>query len=209
MTKKIIKPADESLSTSRILDAARAHVRRYGETKTNIVDIARVLGTSHTTIYRHFSSKAEVFDALVLQTMLDEEELAKAFVGEPEPAGERLTGLVLALHRRKRERFSNDPEIYQLYRRVVVERPEIVLNYAKAITRLVVTILEEGVKAEEFKIDDVQAAAEVVRNAVTVFVHPAHVEAAARAGVSMEPEIGRVLMTLITAFTTGIAYSQP
>lgn len=209
MTEKNSGPEDVGLSTNRILDAARTHVRRYGETKTNIVDIARVLGTSHTTIYRHFRSKAEVFDAIVLQTMLDEEELAKTFVGGAEPAGERLTGLVLALHRRKRARFSDDPEVYQLYRRVVVERPEIVKNYANAITRLVVTILEEGVKAQEFKLDDVQVAAEVVRDAVTVFVHPAHVEAAARAGISMEPAIDHVLMTLITAFATGIAFGRP
>lgn len=208
MTKKNIRSADDGLSTTRILDAARTHIRRYGETKTNVVDIARVLGTSHTTIYRHFNSKAEVFDAIVLQTMQDEEELAKSFVDGPEPARERLTGLVLALHRRKRERFDSDPEVYQLYRRVVEERPEIVKNYANAITRLVAAILEDGVKRKEFKLDDVQVAAEVVRDAVTVFVHPAHVKAAAMAGISMEPAIDRVLVTLMTAFAAGIAFHR-
>jgi len=209
MTEKNIRPADEGLSTSQILDAARTHVRRYGENKTNVVDIARILGTSHTTIYRYFRSKAEVFDAIVLQTMNDEEELAKTFIGGSEPAGKRLTDLVLTLHRRKLERFSNDPEVYQLYRRVVIERPDIVKNYANAIVRLIVTILEEGVKAQEFKLDDVQAAAEVVRDAVTVFVHPAHVETSARSGISMEPAIKRVLMTLITAFASGITFTHP
>lgn len=208
MTTKKAGSEDEGLSTERILDAARTHIRRYGEAKTNVVDIARVLGTSHTTIYRYFKSKAEVFDAIVLQTMLDEEELAKTFIGGSESAGNRLRGLVLALHRRKRGRFSKDPEVYQLYRRVVVERPEIVKNYANTITRLVVTILEEGVKTQEFRIDDVQIAAEVVRDAVTVFVHPAHVEVAARADISMEPAIERVLITLLTAFATGITFNQ-
>jgi len=39
-------------------------------------------------------------------------------------------------------------------------------------------ILADGVRKKEYKIDDIGAAAEVVRDAVTVYVHPAHVEAA-------------------------------
>jgi len=54
-------------------------------------------------------------------------------------------------------------------------------------------------------IDDVQAAAEVVRDAVTVFVHPTHVEAAVKAGISMEPAALRVMATLIRAFTLGVS----
>jgi AcrR family transcriptional regulator len=197
-------PDDDALTTQKILDAARAHVRRFGEAKTNVVDIARALGTSHTTIYRHFRSKAEVFDAIVVAAMRDEEELACTFVGGTQPATERLSGLVLALHRRKRERFGNDPEVYQLYRRVVDERPGIVRGYAAAMTQLVAAIIADGVQQGEFKIDNVAAAAEVVRDAVTVFVHPAHVEAAARGGYSMERALMRVMATLIVAFKEGV-----
>lgn len=204
MNEKINPPEGDGLSPQRILDAARMQVRRFGEAKTNVVDIARALGTSHTSIYRHFKSKAEVFDAIVVAAMRDEEELAQQFADDSQPAAERLVGLVLALHRRKRERFEGDPEVYQLYRRVVNERPEIVRQYAHAMTQLLANILAEGVKNKEFELDDVQAAAEVVRDAVTVFVHPAHVEAAAKAGLRMETELNRVLTTLITAFTKGV-----
>lgn len=197
-------PDDDALTTQKILDAARAHVRRFGEAKTNVVDIARALGTSHTTIYRHFRSKAEVFDAIVVAAMRDEEELARTFVGGTQPATQRLSGLVLALHRRKRERFGNDPEVYRLYRRVVDERPDIVRGYAAAMTQLVAAIIADGVQQGEFKIDNVAAAAEVVRDAVTVFVHPAHVEAAARGGYSMERALMRVMATLIVAFKEGV-----
>jgi AcrR family transcriptional regulator len=68
---------DETLTSKKILDVARDQVRRFSEAKTNVVDIARALGTSHTTIYRHFRSKAEVFDAIVGAAMQDEEELAR------------------------------------------------------------------------------------------------------------------------------------
>jgi AcrR family transcriptional regulator len=196
---------DEVMSAERILEAAREQVRRFGENKTNVVDIARSLGTSHSTIYRHFRSKAEVFDALVEDMMRDEESLAGAFVHAPEPASARLRALVLALHRRKVERFTNDPEVYQLYRRVVEERPEIVQNYAVAITRLIAAILVSGVENGEFRIDDIDAASGVVRDAAIVFVHPAHVAAAAKAGLSREPDLHRVMTTLVTAFTNGVS----
>jgi hypothetical protein len=69
--------------------------------------------------------------------MRDEGDVARAFVDSDGPASERLTALVLALHRRKRERFERDRELYQLYRGVVEERPELVSSYAQAMTRLV------------------------------------------------------------------------
>jgi AcrR family transcriptional regulator len=197
--------SDDPISSARILDAARTQVRRFGQTKTNIVDIARALGTSHTTIYRHFRSKSEVFDAIVSSAMQDEEQLAHRYVRASGSAFERLSGMVLALHQRKRERFSDDPEVYHLYRRVVDERPDLVRDYAAAMTRLVADILADGVRAGEFKIDDIAAAAGVVANAVTVFVHPAHVEAAARAGMAMEPSIRRMMATFKVAFETGVS----
>lgn len=199
------RPDDEILTTEKILEAARANVRRFGEAKTNVVDIARALGTSHTTIYRHFRSKADVFDAIVAAAMHDEEELARTFVNARQSASERLTGLVLALHRRKRDRFGNDPEVYQLYRRVVDERPELVRSYAEAMTELLATIIEDGVRQGEFKVDDATKAAEVVRDAVTVFVHPAHVEAATKAGYAMEDGVRRVMATLNAAFRQGLS----
>lgn len=198
----------EVISPGRILEAARIQVRRFGESKTNVVDIARSLGTSHSTIYRHFRSKAEVFDAIVEEVMRDEESLAATYLHDREPASARLRGLVLALHRRKVERFANDPEVYQLYRRVVDERPDIVQNYAIAMTRLIAAILAAGVEGGEFKIDDTASAAGVVRDAVIVFVHPAHVAAAAKAGISREQDLHRLMSTLITAFVHGVPLQE-
>lgn len=197
--------SNEVVSAERILEAARVQVRRFGESKTNVVDIARALGTSHSTIYRHFRSKAEVFDAIVEEVMRDEEALAATCLQSGEPASVRLRAMVLALHRRKVERYASDLEVYQLYRRVIDERPDIVHNYAVAITRLIAAILAAGVEQGEFKIDDIDAAAGVVRDAAVVFVHPAHVAAAATAGISREQDLQRVMNTLITAFVHGVS----
>ena len=46
---------------------------------------------------------------------------------------------------------------------------------------------------------------EVVRDAVTVYVHPAHVEAAAKVGLPLEPAIKRMISTLNVAFRSGFS----
>jgi AcrR family transcriptional regulator len=48
----------------RILEAAEEALRRYGPTKANVVDVARALGVSHGSVYRHFPSKAALRDAV-------------------------------------------------------------------------------------------------------------------------------------------------
>jgi hypothetical protein len=72
------------------------------------------------------------------------------------------------------------------------------------MTRLLAAILRDGVHQGEFRIDDVDAASEVVRDAVTVFIYPALVEAAAKAGISMEQALNRVMATLTVAFRSGV-----
>ncbi|WP_194391481.1 TetR/AcrR family transcriptional regulator [Bradyrhizobium sp. CCBAU 51765] len=195
--------SDDNSFREQILETARAQVRRHGEAKTNVVDIARALGTSHTTIYRHFRSKADIFDALVVEMMRDEEEMAKKFVEAKGSFAERLEGMVMALHARKRERFTADAEVYGLYRRIVEERPEIIAAYSKAMTSLVGRILADARKRGEIRVDDVEAAAGVVRDAVTVFVHPVHVATAVAANLPSERMARNVVRTICAGFKAG------
>lgn len=184
----------------RILDIAAEQVRRFGEAKTNVVDIAKAMGLSHSALYRHFRSKADIFDALAARTMAEEADLAARFAMADGPAAERLRGLVLALHRSKQAKLGDDPEIHGLYRRIIAERPDLVGDYARRMTGLVRQILQDGISRGEFRIPDLDAAAGVVRDAVTVFVHPAHVEQAVLAGLDMEPRLQAVIDILVGAF---------
>lgn len=198
---------DNALPTQRdrILETAQDLIRRFGGAKTNVVDIAQAMGLSHSAIYRHFRSKAEIFDALAASTMAEEAALAETFVEADGPAAERLTALVLALHRSKRTKFADDPEMHALYRRIVGERPDLVQDYARRMTGLVRRILADGVAREEFAECDLDAAAGAVRDAVTVFVHPAHVEAAAKVSLDQEAGLRTVLQILVAGLVAGVA----
>ncbi len=197
---------DDAVSAAAIIDAARLQVRRFGEAKTNVVDIARALGTSHTTIYRHFRSKADVFDALVLAVMREEEELAAAYLDAGGSASKRLESMVMDLHQRKRNRFVGDREIHDLYRRIAVERPDIIAGYAERITLLIGKLIAQAVQRGEWKIDDVATAAGVVRDSVTTYIHPAFVAQLVNAGAPVEDMVRATIATLDGAFKAGVMY---
>jgi len=57
--------ADGALTPEQILDTAEDVLRRFGLQKTTVVDVARALGVSHGSIYRHFPSKAKMFEGLI------------------------------------------------------------------------------------------------------------------------------------------------
>jgi len=176
----------------RILETARDLIRRFGGAKTNVVDIAQAMGLSHSAIYRHFRSKAEIFDALAALTMAEEAALAEAFVKADDPAAERLAALVLTLHRSKRAKLADDPEMHALYRRIVEERPDLISDYARRMTGLLRLILVDGV-----------APAGAVRDAFTVFVHPAHVEAATKAGLDQEAGLQTLMGLVVGGLVAG------
>lgn len=197
-----------AISPTAILAAATALVRRLGEGKTNMVDIGRALGVSHAALYRFFPSKAAVMDAIVQEAMDDEEELARRWLDAQGPAAERLLRMVLDIHHRKRARFTGDREIHELYRRILVERQDMILAYSRRMTLLIQALIAQAVDRGEWQVSDVSAAAGVVRDAVTAFVHPQLVAQAIEANVPVEDQLRATVMTLTRAFEAGIDYSR-
>jgi len=195
--------SNASAPRDRILETARDLIRRFGGAKTNVVDIAQAMGLSHSAIYRHFRSKAEIFDALAALTMAEEAALAETFVKVDAPAAGRLAALVLTLHRSKRAKLADDPEMHALYRRIVEERPDLIADYARRMTGLLRLILADGVARGEFATMDLDAAARAVRDAFTVFVHPAHVEAATKAGLDQEAGLQTLMGLVVGGLVAG------
>ena len=125
-----------------------------------------------------------------------------------EASADRLMAMLLDLHRHKRERFVGDAEIHGLYRRIVVERPDMIAAYAERITALVAKLIEQAVARGEWRIDDIGVAAGVVRDAAMVFVHPAFVAQLVTAGAPAEDMLRATVTTLVRAFESGVRYGH-
>lgn len=159
----------------RILDAAEAVLRRHGADKTNVVDIARVLGMSHANIYRHFPSKQALLDAVAMRWLHRVSDPLEAIAGDrAQPSAQRLAAWFEALREAKRRKVRDDPELFQVYHNTVMAMREVVDEHVATLTGQVERIIADGMTTGEFAPrPDPAALARAFQHATLAFHHPA------------------------------------
>jgi AcrR family transcriptional regulator len=167
----------DALTPERILEATEEVLRRYGPAKATVVDVARALGVSHGSVYRHFPSKAALREAVTAR-WLDEahEELAGRVAG-PGGAAARLSGWLEALFAAKRHKASSDPELFATYLALADEHSEVVAAHVATMVGQLTTLVEKGVAAGDFAADGPAGhpptAARAIWDATSRFHNPA------------------------------------
>ncbi len=167
-------PATEPPITERILDAAAAMLRRYGVDKTNVVDVARALGMSHGNIYRHFSSKQALINAVAVRWLHAVVEPLEAIASHhSKAASKRLTAWFNTLREIKQRKVLDDPELFRVHHEIVSRIPEVVAEHVATLARHVETILRDGIKTGEFSRHlDPPVTARALLQATAPFHHP-------------------------------------
>jgi AcrR family transcriptional regulator len=197
--------AEETQTRRRILDRAKANLRRYGAGKTTVVDIARDLGMSHSNVYRFFRTKVELLDAVVEEWLIDEELFLADMAGRDEAAGQRMEALWLALLARKRLKHAEDAELVELYYRILAERPAAIARYLAASQAAIERIIADGVRAGEFAPLDVPEAARVVWYATRALIEPSFLYVAAPLWPTNEAHARNLIRTLVAGFANHAA----
>ncbi|KJK60058.1 TetR family transcriptional regulator [Saccharothrix sp. ST-888] len=165
---------DSTLTPEQILSAAEDVLRRFGPAKATVVDIARALGVSHGSVYRHFPSKAALREA-VTQRWLDQAHHALAAITvERGPAAERLHRWLATLFAAKRKKALDDPEMFATYMTLVNELSAAVEAHIETLTAQIATIIQDGIHQGEFHPTHVATAARAVFQATAHFHDPAH-----------------------------------
>ncbi|MFD8915575.1 TetR family transcriptional regulator [Streptomyces sp. NPDC059575] len=166
--------ATETLTAERILEATEEVLRRHGPAKATVVDVARALGVSHGSVYRHFRTKAALREA-VTKRWLDRTSLRLADIaGGPGPAEERLRDWLAALFEAKRHKAGDDPELFATYSVLADESGATVGEHITDLTRQLATIIEAGVDTGTFRPSDPSAEARAVFQATARFHDPCH-----------------------------------
>jgi AcrR family transcriptional regulator len=155
-----------------ILQAAETLLRRHGNDKLTVVDIARSLGMSHANVYRFFKTKSEIFDAIIDGWLTKIELFVEEIAQRPTSASARLEAVVLELHRKRKQKLRQDAEVFETFRRVVEVRPDAVARRREKILRVFRRLIEEGIESGEFVGVDSLKAATVLKDATSLFLHP-------------------------------------
>ncbi len=165
---------DETLTPERILEAAEAVLRRFGLAKTTVVDVARVLGVSHGSIYRHFPSKAALRDAVAEHWLAKKLVPLTTIANEDGPAPERLRRWFNLLCSSTRTYALDDPELFETYKELASETRGVVRAHVDSLTEQITHIISDGVAQGEFTTENPFVSGRAVLNATTRFHDPAH-----------------------------------
>jgi len=165
---------DTALTREQILRAAEDVLRRYGPAKATVLDVARVLGVSHGSVYRHFGSKTELREA-VAERWLSRTMAGLSTVAESDrPAAQRLPEWLRLLFSTKRAKALDDPELFATYRVLVGESSAVTGAHSTHMVGQLARIIADGVAAGEFTVSDVDGAAWAVWDATLRFHDPVY-----------------------------------
>ncbi len=165
---------NETLTPERILEAAEEVLRRYGPAKTTVVDVARALGVSHGSIYRHFPSKAALHDAVAAHWLAEKSVPLTTIANEDGPTPERLRRWLSLLCSSTRKYALDDPELFATYLELAGEAREVVKAHIDHLAKQIAHILIDGIDKGEFATDDPFVSGLAVLTATTRFHDPAH-----------------------------------
>jgi len=165
---------ETALTPDQILEAAEEVLRRFGPAKATVVDVARVLGVSHGSVYRRFPSKAALRDAVTERWLARISEPLADVAAEDSPAPERLRRWLDLLIASKRNRALDDPELFATYMELVAEAREVVGAHVDALTGQLTRIIADGVAQGAFTVAEPAAAGRAVFDATSRFHNPAH-----------------------------------
>ncbi|MEU6342751.1 TetR family transcriptional regulator [Streptomyces sp. NPDC046977] len=165
----------ETLTAERILETTEDVLRRYGPAKATVVDVARALGVSHGSVYRHFRTKAALREA-VTQRWLDQShaELSAIALDAGRPAPDRLRAWLAALFAAKRRKAGGDPELFATYMVLAAEQSLVIERHVDDLVGQLTRIVRDGAGAGEFEAGDPDVVARAVFDAAGRFHDPAY-----------------------------------
>ncbi|MBW8703599.1 HTH-type transcriptional repressor KstR2 [Streptomyces sp. MBT84] len=167
-------PTTETLTAERILEATEEVLRRHGPAKATVVDVARALGVSHGSVYRHFRTKAALREA-VTKRWLDRTALRlSAIVGQDRAPETLLREWLEALFDAKRRKAGDDPELFATFSVLADENSGVVDQHIAELTAQLTEIVRNGVAQGAFTATDPALAARAVFQATGRFHDPAY-----------------------------------
>ena len=166
--------SDQALTPTRILEAAEDVLRRYGPAKATVVDVARALGVSHGSVYRHFPSKAALRDAVTKRWLARISAPLAAVADEDGPAPERLGRWLDLLVTSKRRMAREDPELFATYLQLAADSREVVRAHVDDLVGQLARIIADGVARGQLTATDPATAGRAVFDASARFHNPTH-----------------------------------
>jgi AcrR family transcriptional regulator len=157
---------------ARIIETADALFRRIGFAKTAVADIASELRMSPANVYRFFSSKAAIVDAICKRCLSDLEEKAWAVARSRASASVRLEKLVLTILAYHKENLITEQRVNDIVLVAMEHSWDAIIAHEDSIRSIMELIVRDGVSTGEFEPVDPAETATLLKQAIIRYCHP-------------------------------------
>ena len=157
----------------KIVEAAKKRFSHFGYGKTTMAEVAADCSMSPGNLYRFFPGKLDIAEAIATEDY--ERHLAsmhKLAVTPGKDTRQRLHDLLFEELRRTYHKLEKDPRAYEMASVIARERPEFA-NWLLANERkILIELLEEAERRNEFCCEDKAHVAEMIQSATMKFRYP-------------------------------------
>ena len=163
------KPDDTRV---RIVETAEMLFRRMGFAKTAVADIAGELGMSPANIYRFFSSKHAIVEAICQRCLAELEAKAWAVARSPGPASQRIEQLIMAIVSYHKDNFLSERRVHDMVLVAIEHSWDVIRAHKEVMRSITERMLREGIAAGEFEPVDPQEASKLILRSLVAYMHP-------------------------------------
>jgi AcrR family transcriptional regulator len=178
---------------ARIIEAADSLFRRLGFAKTAVADIAAELGMSPANVYRFFSSKNAIVEAICQRYLGEIEAGAWAVLHAKASAAARIERLFLEILAYHSKNFIDEKRVHDIVLVAIEHSWTAIAAHKDVIGTILERMVRDGVETGEFETADPRETADLMLRSMMCFTHPILIgqcmdegedlEAAARASV--------------------------
>ena len=167
---KAAAPAESN--ATRLIDIARAHVRRFGAARVTVVGVAAEAGMTHANVYRYFPSKIALLDEVVAAWLRPLEAILREAADGADPAADKLERMLGAIHADYRRKLDDDPALFDLLIEALEAGRGSARKHRARIQSEIQRVVEDGVASAAFAMTDRRRAMSLIFNASHRFIHP-------------------------------------
>nr|WP_318784672.1 TetR/AcrR family transcriptional regulator [Methylobacterium sp. FF17] len=158
--------------SARLLEVASGHLRRLGPKGVTVSRVAAEACMTHANVYRYFTSKDALLDAVAGRWLRDvEAELARIADG-PDPADDKIEHLLSALASMQRETLVHEPNLFAVHLDATVKARPLARRHRVRLRSFIEHVVEEGIGANAFVARDRERAIAYIFDASYRFTHP-------------------------------------
>ena len=157
---------------ARILEVARAHIRKFGAARATIVGVAHDAGMTHANVYRYFPSKATLFEEISASWLRPIETRLREAADGPAPAGDKLESMLMTVHRAYRQKLESDPALFDLLIEALEKERPVARRHRARVQSEMQRVVEEGIASGAFAMTDRRRAMALIFDAAHRFIHP-------------------------------------